>query len=384
MDEQQDAQAPEVANDDSEARLSALTDRAVTLVDRLEVAIRELHEKGDVLRALSAQSTANAAEVERLLQQVATASGDATNNIARAAATAEESGGKIVEERQRLDAAVAEALTVAQTHLASLQTLLADANATTSQSTANARQVLDAANQSAAEQANHVRSLVEGASEQNTRIKQILTETESLKQEVLAHHTTTAEALASKERFEQEAAVKLQTFQAAADQAAKERQEFAQFVAETKDDISHLTKEAEAMLFGATNAGLSTAFNTEVTSLERQMRGAYAGFAVGILLLAASLVPLYLYMSGVQASHQLTPMDMAGGFFLRAAFIFPAAWLCYFCQRHAFDLFELRHQYVHKSTLSASVEPFRRQAGEHASAAVSGVLAEIMKTQSLR
>lgn len=218
-----------------------------------------------------------------------------------------------------------------------------------------------------------------GAQEQLANARQALVEIETAKNEAIANREVTSEARAAKEKFDQDSAAALGNVSSALAAAEAERTNFVETWSAAREDIQRLTKEAEAMLFGATNAGLASTFTDVAKTLGGRLFWSSAFFVGGIVALVGCLFVLYEFMMQIVAGHDFTPMDLAVGLFLRAAILVPLGWFCYFFSRRAHALFELQQHYIHKASLAASVEPFRRQAGEHASTAVAGVLQEIMK-----
>lgn len=245
----------------------------------------------------------------------------------------------------------------------------------TAQSTQAKMSALEnAANDAATRQAAAV-AAAGAAEEQLARARQLLNEIEVAKAQVIEHHTVTVEAAAAKGKFDSDAADALDKYGAALSESNERAEEFAAAYATAKEDIARLIAQAEVMLFGATNAGIASTFKEEVSALDRRIRDAERMFLFGIFAIGISLIPLIVYMLNVSAGHELTFSSVLA----RSAILIPAIWLTRHFARRIHANFELRQQYVHKYSMGAIVEPFRRQAGEHASNVVAGVAEELMK-----
>lgn len=387
MDGHQPAQDPIALDLNAEsAKLVSLAQQANEALRTVQQASAEMqNERASLAQALG-QATERLSEINHLLTEAQNLKTDANSAVQSAKDKASDLEAKVAEQQKALEQALSDGAQKIQAKVTELETATADVRARADQSVAEIGQnaqskmtELTAAVQKAAEQQQAVTASANATAEQAARVKQLLTETETAKNDVLGHHKVTAEAMASKEKFEQDAASKLLSYETALAENKKEQVAFREFATKSKEEIEHLTSEADAMLFGATNAGLASAFKNEVKDLERQLLWASILFVVGILGLFGALYWLFEFMSQLARGHQLTAIDLGLGVLIRTAIVVPAVWFCFFFSRRAHALFELRQHYVHKASLAASVEPFRRQAGEHASTAVAGVLREIMK-----
>lgn len=368
------------------ANLVSLIEQVNEAVKTAQKASEEIQSERSSVAQTLAQASERLGEINQVLADLQTLKADANAAAVAAKERASDLEGAVAEQQRKIDQALSEGEQRVQSKVTELETVATDARGRADQSVAQISQdaqskiaELGAAVQSAAEQQQISTASANASSEQAGRVKQLLAETEAARNEILGHHKVTAEAMASKEKFEQDAAAKLLSYESALEQNKKDQAEFREFATKSKEEIEHRTSEADAMLFGATNAGLASAFKNEVKDLEKQLMWASVLFVVGIAGLFGALYWLLEFMSQLARGHQLTAIDLGLGVLLRTAIVVPAVWFCFFFSRRAHALFELRQHYVHKASLAASVEPFRRQAGEHAATAVAGVLREIMK-----
>lgn len=142
-------------------------------------------------------------------------------------------------------------------------------------------------------------------------------------------------------------------------------------------DVRALIAEAEAMVSGATNAGLAKAFDEERTRLANGMGWALFSFLVGILclflttiLLAAYVfeIPIDLFGYNVgQAGKTIERGDeiTLAGVVSRTVILLAPFWLTLFSSRRYRNLFDLRQQYTHKYSMAFSVDGFKQQAPKY-------------------
>ena len=148
---------------------------------------------------------------------------------------------------------------------------------------------------------------------------------------------------------------------------------------EFESEIRRLNAQAEAMLTGATVAGLASEFGGLRDKLTKEVRLALLSFYVGIFVLFVSALPLALFVVpglgelvpglaqlGAGPAEASSPSEFLGQALVRAVFLLPGAWLVRFMAgRHA-ALFRLREHYSYKYSVAASVEGFKKQAEPHA------------------
>jgi hypothetical protein len=144
-------------------------------------------------------------------------------------------------------------------------------------------------------------------------------------------------------------------------------------------EIERLTRDANAMLTGATVAGLASAYSKIRKELTRQLFMARWSFFVGIAFLTVSLLPLALYVFPYLFAWLPIPEHLAQPtspssdikfeiyalqILARLAMLLPAAWFLRFAANRHASLFRLREEYSHRYSLASSVEGFKKQADE--------------------
>lgn len=375
MEGQAPAQPP--ANDETArgAELAALMKHAGELATNFESLIADgeasrtaAQAAVEQLESMASAAQNKSAEVENLLGSVLSRISDLEAEIAAA--------------RVQLAQAGTDSTTQAAAKLTSLDEAIASAKSrgeTAANDFDQRGQAGLALIESAVQQANARRDEAVAAANavggDLARGQQLVNEIQTLRAEVEAHQQVTTQAAAAKQGFEQEAAAILGRYQASLADADQRKQEFEESYAASKEDVERLTAQAETMLFGATNAGIASTFKEEVAALDRRIRDAERMFLFGLFTIAVSLIPLIVYMFNVTAGEALTIESVLA----RTALLIPSVWLTRHFARRVHANFELRQQYVHKYSMGAIVEPFRRQAGEHAPNVVAGVAEELMK-----
>ncbi|MCA3423661.1 MAG: hypothetical protein INF81_11980 [Roseomonas sp.] len=137
-------------------------------------------------------------------------------------------------------------------------------------------------------------------------------------------------------------------------------------------EVERLTKDANAMLTGATVAGLASAYAKIKDDLSEQLIRAQRHFVYGIGFLTLSLFPLAAYtipFLGNWLGQAPPPPDLrvdsyALQILARLALLLPAAWYLRFAANRHAALFRLREEYAHRYSLASSVEGFKKQAEE--------------------
>jgi len=137
--------------------------------------------------------------------------------------------------------------------------------------------------------------------------------------------------------------------------------------------IQDLNARAEAMLSGATVAGLAGSFGDIRDDLFTELEYARKAFYLAIFLLGVSVLPLAIYViPGLGEWLSLTTVathvqsasvpELIGNIIARALLLLPAAWFAKFAAgRHA-DLFKLKEHYAYKYSVASSVDAFKKQA----------------------
>lgn len=137
--------------------------------------------------------------------------------------------------------------------------------------------------------------------------------------------------------------------------------------------ITKLNEQAEAMLTGATVAGLAGSFGEIRNALVDDLKIARRTFYVAMALLFISVLPLAIYVipglgevlslpAAVSHSSTASGSELLGQIAARALLLLPAAWFAKFAAgRHA-ALFRLKEHYAYKYSVATSVEAFKKQA----------------------
>lgn len=167
---------------------------------------------------------------------------------------------------------------------------------------------------------------------------------------------------------------KFEVFQA---ELESRNSEFAQFQADARTakeantaregEIDRLMKHADAMISGATTAGLGKSLEDTRQRYEDRMNSARNGFLWSIFLLVLSAIPL--------AAHLLpglfgdwfpkvseTVHENWYGVLGKVLLMVPATWLTGFYTKTYADFFHLEREYAHKAALAGAVDGFKRQA----------------------
>lgn len=171
---------------------------------------------------------------------------------------------------------------------------------------------------------------------------------------------------------------------------------FAKFEADEKDfkqrskameeEIERLTQKADAMIRGATTAGLSKGLDEAREAYDKKRADARNGFVGAIILLVALSVPMIslmvpqLFGLPPREAGAITPYDLIG----RIAIMLPGTWLTYFFSKAYAEFFHLEREYAHKATLAKSVEGFKREAVGYTEDITAGVFFEVLASPSSR
>lgn len=150
-----------------------------------------------------------------------------------------------------------------------------------------------------------------------------------------------------------------------------------------ESEIDRITSLANAMISGATTAGLAKSMEDARARYEARMNSARRGFYVAVVLLILSAIPLVTYlMPGlvegilpgfVKGQSDDSPYSVLGKILL----LLPATWLTAFFTRAYADFFHLEREYAHKAALAMSVDGFKRQAEKYQEEITAEVFLEI-------
>jgi len=168
------------------------------------------------------------------------------------------------------------------------------------------------------------------------------------------------------------------------------------------DQIGETINQAENMLVGATNAGLSGTFKTNLDKLDTQLSSAQEEFYRAILFVFCSALPLTIYviattvMTIFPASAQNPPNEAHTGFWENLAItvqndgitlsatlalfliMVPSIWRAKFSAAKYHQIFQLREHYQYKYSLAMAVDGFKKQAPEHADAIAAETFARLL------
>lgn len=147
-------------------------------------------------------------------------------------------------------------------------------------------------------------------------------------------------------------------------------------------EVDRLMKTADAMISGATTAGLANSLEQTRKRYEERMSGARIGFLVSVALLVISALPLAAHLlPGILGDW--FPKTTEGvhsswyGVLGKVLLMVPATWLTGFYTKTYADFFHLEREYAHKAALAMSVDGFKRQAPKYEEEITAEVFLEI-------
>ena len=152
--------------------------------------------------------------------------------------------------------------------------------------------------------------------------------------------------------------------------------------AERETEIDRLIKGSDAMISGATTAGLAKSMEDTRARYEARMTSARHGFYVAVVLLVLSAVPLVLHLLpglfGAWSAGGAQEKDASLYAFIGRIFLLlPATWLTAFFAKSYASFFDLEREYAHKAALAMSVDGFKRQAPKYEEEITAEVFLEI-------
>jgi predicted nucleic acid-binding Zn-ribbon protein len=154
--------------------------------------------------------------------------------------------------------------------------------------------------------------------------------------------------------------------------------------------VVSLISQAEEMLGGATNAGLSSAYNDKTDNIDKQLEGSrytyYGSIAFLVVSVAAALNLLnfaYITLPVLPKFSDATPtgniaVQVFAALGSRALLMLPALLLAGFAAHRHTTLFRLREEYGHKYTIAASVNGFKLQAPSFQEQIAAAVFTELL------
>lgn len=168
--------------------------------------------------------------------------------------------------------------------------------------------------------------------------------------------------------------------------------EFVQFQADIKTakeantaregEIDRLTKLADAMISGATTAGLGKSLEDTRQRYETRMNAARTGFKWSVFFLILSAVPLAAHLLPGLFGDWFPKISETAhenwyGVLGKVLLMVPATWLTGFYTKTYADFFHLEREYAHKAALAGAVDGFKRQAPKYEEEITAEVFLEI-------
>lgn len=147
-------------------------------------------------------------------------------------------------------------------------------------------------------------------------------------------------------------------------------------------EIDRLTKLADAMISGATTAGLAKSLEDTRTRYETRMNGAKSGFKWSVALLIISALPLAAHLLPGLLGDWIPAIDMKAegspyAVLGKIVLLLPGTWLTAFFTKSYAEFFHLEREYAHKAALAMSVDGFKRQAPNYEQEITAEVFLEI-------
>ena len=153
--------------------------------------------------------------------------------------------------------------------------------------------------------------------------------------------------------------------------------------------IDSLISKADAMIRGATTAGLSKSLDEAKLEYEKRLSRTGWWFLGSVVVLLVCLLPIagqlipgpwQVFFKPVPGANT-DPWLAALG---KVIFLLPATWATAFFASNYSELFHLSREYAHKAALAKSVDGFKREAPEYREEIVAGVFMEIQENPGSR
>lgn len=208
-----------------------------------------------------------------------------------------------------------------------------------------------------------------------------------------------------------------EAFQKSLDERIELHQNFEQSMSEAmkknknrEEEIDRLIAKSDAMIKGATTAGLGDSLEQTRKLYHGRMLWSGVYFFASVLLLAASSIPLVAHIlpglfggwlpatSNVQGAVAANAGAMTGAIHTgplapengsalisllgRVFLLFPATWLTQFFSKAYSEFFHLEREYAHKAALARSVEGFKKQAPKYEEEITTAVFFEVQTNPS--
>ncbi|HRU65914.1 MAG TPA: hypothetical protein P5566_08850 [Spirochaetota bacterium] len=167
-------------------------------------------------------------------------------------------------------------------------------------------------------------------------------------------------------------------------------------------EIEELTKTSNDLIKGATVIGLASSFKKQHDNYKWELRFARWSFYFSILLLFISVMPLILYILPREISQNLPALfhlpdtfvkllhvdnprnDInTFGIMVRFLILIPPTWLTKFNSRRYRELFILREEYAHKSTIAQSIYGFKKESPKYEDEITAGVFLELNRKPNI-
>lgn len=147
-------------------------------------------------------------------------------------------------------------------------------------------------------------------------------------------------------------------------------------------EIDRLTSLADAMISGATTAGLGKSLEDTRRRYEERMNGARSGFLWSVAFLVLSAIPLAAHLLPGLFGDWFPKVSEAVhenwyGVLGKVLLMVPATWLTGFYTKTYADFFHLEREYAHKAALAGAVDGFKRQAPQYEEEITAEVFLEI-------
>lgn len=144
---------------------------------------------------------------------------------------------------------------------------------------------------------------------------------------------------------------------------------------ERERKIDEIIEKSNQMLVGATNVGLSKAFNDASDKYGEESGKAKLSFYGAIAILILSALPIAWYL--ITSTHELNGVTLAGAT-ARAALLLPAILLTTFASHRFWALFHLHREYAFKAAIAMSIDGFKQQAPKYEEELTSAAFIELV------
>ncbi|WOH85034.1 hypothetical protein RX327_18755 [Bradyrhizobium sp. BEA-2-5] len=162
----------------------------------------------------------------------------------------------------------------------------------------------------------------------------------------------------------------------------QELNDLIQRLSDRESTIDQLIARSEAMLVGATNAGLAGSLSKRLTEITREVSRARIAYYFSIFLLICATAPIAFdviprellgpilkklsagFIEIATSGEKGSQSDLIGHVIARALLLVPALLLVRFAAARHERLFRLREHYAYKYSIASSVEGFKQQSPE--------------------